>query len=281
MMMRDEDAARHVNLIPDEEPRDMYQHITDRVIDRLKASGDEWADWWLWWTDISRKLIKRPAMTYAYSVTKHGMAQQLVETHSELHADSTWPTDTAARYLAKVIMTVSEETLPRPAAAMAFIRKLAGECADKGKVLEWTSPTGFPWANRYHKSNVKTVHLESRGEYVRHLVADGFKPGVLKQKSMNGAAPNFVHALDASHLIRVVNAAARDGITSIAVVHDSFGCLAPHARTLYWIIREELALLYECDVLADLREAAGSTEPLPTKGSLDTSLLMKSKYAFA
>jgi DNA-directed RNA polymerase, mitochondrial len=97
---------------------------------------------------------------------------------------------------------------------------------------------------------------------------------------MDGAVPNFVHSLDASHLIRVVNAAAREDVTSVAVVHDSFGCLAPHARALYWVIREELALLYECDVLADLREAAGSTEPLPAKGSLDTSLLMKSKYAF-
>ena len=44
-------------------------------------------------------------------------------------------------------------------------------------------------------------------------MGDGFKPGILKRKSMNAAAPNFVHALDASHLIRVVNAAASEGIT--------------------------------------------------------------------
>jgi DNA-directed RNA polymerase len=84
---------------------------------------------------------------------------------------------------------------------------------------------------------------------------------------MNGAAPNFVHALDASHLIRVVNAAASEGITSLAVVHDSFGCLAPQARELHRIIRKQLALLYDWDVLADLREAAGSIEPIPAKGS--------------
>jgi DNA-directed RNA polymerase len=280
MMMRDEDAARHVNLIPDDEPRDIYQLITDRVVERLKGAGDELADWWLWRTDISRKLIKRPAMTFAYSVTKHGMAQQLADVYRELH-ELNEPTDDAARHLAKVIEAVSKEVLPRPAAAMAFIRKLAKERADKEAALEWVTPTGFPWANRYHKSNVKTVHLESRGEYVRHIVADGFKPDIKKRKSMNGAAPNFVHALDASHLIRVVNAAARDGITSVAVVHDSFGCLASHARELHWIIRKELALLYERDVLADLREAAGSMEPLPAKGSLDPSAVQLSKYAFA
>jgi DNA-directed RNA polymerase, mitochondrial len=281
MMMRDESAAEHVNLVPHDEPRDIYQLITDRVVERLKASGDEWADWWLWWTEIKRKLIKRPAMTFAYSVTPYGMAQQIIEAHSELRADSNWPTDVAARYLAKHIMAVSEETLPRPAAAMKFIRKLAEECADKGKILEWVTPTGLPWANRYHEPNVKTVHLELRDEYVRHRVADGFKPDIQKKKAMDGAAPNFVHALDASHLVRVVNAAVLDDTTSIAVVHDSFGCLAPRVPGLHRILRHQLALLYERDVLADLRDAAGSTEPLPAKGSLDPWVVMQSRYPFS
>jgi DNA-directed RNA polymerase len=279
MMMRDEDAGRYVNLIPSDEPQDIYQRITDRVIERLKTAGDEYADWWLW-IGVSRKLVKRPAMTFAYSVTVHGMVQQLVEVYRELHRGSE-PTDAAAWHLAKHIMAAAKEVLPRPAAAMKFIRRLTDERADQGKSLEWITPTGFPWANRYCKSNVKIVHIESRGEYVRHLVGDGFKPGILKGKSMNGAAPNFVHALDASHLIRVVNAAASEGITSLAVVHDSFGCLAPQARELHRIIRKQLALLYDWDVLADLREAAGSIEPIPAKGSLDPWAVLHSEYAFA
>jgi len=115
----------------------------------------------------------------------------------------------------------------------------------------------------------------------RHVVGDGFKPGILKRKSMNAAAPNFVHALDASHLIRVVNAAASEGITSIAVVHDSFGCLAPQAREFHRIIRTQFAELYSRDVLADLQEAAGSSEPIPAKGSLDPWDVLHSEYAFA
>jgi len=98
---------------------------------------------------------------------------------------------------------------------------------------------------------------------------------------MNAAAPNLVHALDASHLIRVVNAAASEGITSIAVVHDSFGSLAPQARELHRIIRTQFAELYSQDVLADLRDAAGSSEPIPAKGSLDPWDVLHSEYAFA
>jgi DNA-directed RNA polymerase len=279
MLMRDEDAGRHVNLMPGDEPQDVYQLITDRVIERLKSASDEDADWWLW-VGIQRKLVKRPAMTFAYSVTVHGMVQQVVEVYREMHRNAE-PTDAAAWYLARHIMAAANEVLQRPAVAMKFIRVLAKHCADEGKALEWTSPTGFPWANRYCKSNVKVIHLESRGEYVRHRVGDGFKPGILKGKSMNGAAPNLVHALDASHLIRVVNAAACEGIASIAVVHDSFGCLAPQARELHRIIRTQFAELYSQDVLADLREAAGSSEPMPAKGLLDPWGVLHSEYTFA
>jgi hypothetical protein len=103
------------------------------------------------------------------------MVEQLVEVYREIHQNAE-PTDAAAWYLAKHIMAAAEEILQRPAVAMKFIRTLAEHCADKGKALDWTSPTGFPWANRYCKSNVKIVHLESRGEYVRHRVGEDSSP---------------------------------------------------------------------------------------------------------
>jgi DNA-directed RNA polymerase len=271
MMMRDENIGRLVNLAPDDEPHDVYQLITDRVIGYLQKTDDIKAGWWLRKV-VTRKLVKRPAMTFAYSASVSGMQDHIEEI--ENGGD--------AFFLAQYVMRACKGTLRQPAKAMGFIRKLAKECTDKSKVLEWTSPTGFPWANRYHKSKIKTVHLELRGEHVRHRVADGYEPSLLKGKSMNSAAPNFVHALDASHLIRVINTAASEGITSIAVVHDSFGCLAPRAYKLHLVIREEMARLYvEHDVLAELRAAAGSSEPLPAGGTLNPWDVQLSSYAFA
>jgi DNA-directed RNA polymerase len=42
-----------------------------------------------------------------------------------------------------------------------------------------------------------------------------------------------------------VNAAEKEGITSIATVHDSFGCLASRAERFRRIIREQFVKLYE------------------------------------
>src|SRR5262249_19509505 len=72
MMMRDEEAGRLVNLTASDAPQDVYQKITDSVRERLKAAGDEKAEWWRG-RGISRKLVKRPAMTFSYNATLHGM----------------------------------------------------------------------------------------------------------------------------------------------------------------------------------------------------------------
>jgi DNA-directed RNA polymerase len=276
--MRDEDAGRYVNLFGDL-PQDLYRLFVDRVIDRLKAAGDEWADWWLW-VGITRELVKQPVMTFPYSVTEYGMRSQIAEAYAKLH-EGAEPTDAARNYLAKHIWVTCKEILPRPAAAMEFIRMLAEERADKNEILQWKTSTGFPVANRHFESKVELVHIESRGEYVRHNVADGYEPNVLKRDAMNAAAPNVVHSLDATLMARVALAADRVGILMFGV-HDSMAFRAPEAREGRVIINREFAKLYsERDVLDDLRKSAGSNLALPDRGSLDPLAVQTSPYAFA
>jgi DNA-directed RNA polymerase len=47
MIMRDEEAGRLVNLTASDEPQDIYQRITDSVLERLGSAGDENAEWWI------------------------------------------------------------------------------------------------------------------------------------------------------------------------------------------------------------------------------------------
>jgi hypothetical protein len=59
------------------------------------------------------------------------------------------------------------------------------------------------------------------------------------------------------NLLLTVNAAVAEGITSIATVHDSFGCLPSRAERFRQIIREQFVKLYEeNDVLAQVLESA-------------------------
>jgi DNA-directed RNA polymerase, mitochondrial len=55
----------------------------------------------------------------------------------------------------------------------------------------------------------------------------------------------------------LVNAAVAQGITSVATVHDSCGCLAPQAERFRRIIREQFVKMYEDhDVLQEVLDWA-------------------------
>lgn len=267
-------------------------------------------EWWLA-RGLTRSIVKRPAMTYAYSATLSGMGAEVAKHLKELGCND-WRTDRErADYLAKLIMAACKDVLVRPTEIMKYLRKLAAYRAKLNQPFEWTTPTGFPWSSTYFEQKHKSVDLWRYGERFSHQnVVVGETRKVWKAKLLNAAAPNFVHAMDACHLMRVTNAAVEEGITSIVGVHDCFGCLATRASRFHRIIRAQFALLYmqyvytlipeekagvelgrqvkHRGVLASLRAAAlgpaaadEARLPIPPAGSLNIYKVQNSEYPFA
>jgi DNA-directed RNA polymerase len=309
-----------VNLTPSELPQDVYQVIADDAFIAI-TEDEEHADLakrFLEWGGDRRKAAKRNVMTYAYSSKKFGMAAQqqvdliqpladkVLDGEAEEHPFEGYqygPYDKhgnqqpskAARFLAHHVYEAIIKRIHKPAEAMEFLQKIARALAHEGKPVQWTTPVGIPWINRYHERIVSRVELflNDGGIKVRTRVSvtTGGKKAIDKAKASNGVAPNFVHALDAAHLMLVANAAKLEGITSMATVHDSFGCLASQANRFNQIIREQFALMYETnDVLkqileratGDLTEANRSKLPaLPTYGDLNLKDILDADFAFA
>jgi DNA-directed RNA polymerase, mitochondrial len=256
---------------------------------------------------ITRKIVKRNVMTYSYGSKVYGMTKQLSEDlmqplskevqlgKLEEHpfADGGY---WASKYLAKHIYDAIEEVIHGPAQAKAFLQKLARAVSHEDKPLQWKTPVGLPWINRYQEVDTKQVKLwlHDRGVRVRYTIklAIGDQAEIDKNGAANGVSPNFVHALDAAHLLRTVNAAVKEGITSLATVHDSFGCLPSRAARFRRLIREEFVRMYtEHDVLAEVYEQARAdlSDPdakrmpsgPPKKGSLEIEQLLDAEFAFA
>ena len=98
--------------------------------------------------------------------------------------------------------------------------------------------------------------------------------------------------MDGSHLRQtVVWSHKRYGITSFALIHDSFGTVAADARKLFMGVRETLVDTYEKhDVIQEfydqfydqLHESQLEKMPaIPAKGSLNLQEILKSEFAFA
>jgi DNA-directed RNA polymerase, mitochondrial len=262
LMTRDKEAGRLVNLTDADEIFDLYKTVEGEVRERLKASDNDEAGWWLAQDRLSRVLVKQPVMTFSYGVTESGAKDQIVDAYKKQHC---WEDGLSqkARYLARLIIEVCCEVLPRPAAAMEYIQGLADYCTKQGKPLHWVSRTGLPIGNRYYKSNISTVEMKIRGVRVRYRVADGWSSEIVGHEARNSAAANFVHSQDAALLIRSANAAVREGITNVVCVHDCFGSTAPRMERFREIINRELGLMYAGRLVRYASYAEGVALGLP------------------
>jgi DNA-directed RNA polymerase len=309
---RSEDAWK-VNLCDREEVHDLYTIVAGGAKGAMALSHDPLAKVVLAYDGDWRKVFKRNTMTTFYGSKGFGMARQhmtdLMEplrrevlkkkrkvhpfgkTFKEQHG--------ASALLAKYASETIARELPLAMKAMDFLQKLAAIMAHAGKPLEWVTPTGLPWSNRYHAPLTYRVKLWMHDQGVRRpyepLIADGCAKPIDRDRAKNGSAPNFVHACDAAHLLLTVNAARSEGITQFALVHDSFGSLPSHAARFQGIIREAFVDMYEQhDVLTevlerakcDLNEHSDRLSALAEMraeltGKLNIKEVLNAKYAFA
>jgi DNA-directed RNA polymerase len=285
---RDADAAVLLNLLPPGAagPQDVYSAVRSHVEVLLGTSN---ADLALLWRKIfealdgreKRKFVKAGVMTYPYGVTENGMIGQVGKAYRERFDEKAPPG--ACKYLAQCIQQAVKDILPHMHKAREYICKLSAACIARGKHLHWVSPSGFPFSNIYQLSDVHDVRTVDGG---RLEVADGVLEQMDDDRAIRAAAPNFVHSLDASHLIRSVLAARESGITDILTVHDCFAVRAGDAARFLDILHRELFLMYvHQDWLGRLR-AKNGIEGLPPpeygdldlEGALDT---LDNEYSFS
>jgi DNA-directed RNA polymerase len=307
------EEGRFVNLTDNDVPQDIYAivaKVARRMVEEDARGQDEkkrkFAQLFLSYKEgkgIDRKLLKRSTMTFCYSSEANGMGDQFfddlmaplqadaVRNRTPHHFGTVKEQAAAARYMGRVAYAAITEVVRKPAEAMDFLKALAGAMAHEGKPVSWVTPAGIPCVNRYHEAQTKTLSLWLHNERIKVTVATGNEAPLLKRKCQQSIAPNWVHSLDAAHLLLTVGACADEGITDIVTVHDSFGCLPAHADRFNLIIREQFVLMYQRhDLLTFLRTTASAQlseanqkrlPQLPTKGKLDLDEVHRAKYAFA
>jgi DNA-directed RNA polymerase len=285
LIARDPETAFMVNVGPHPEtgvwprdPQDVYGLVVAETKKLLLADTNPWASWWISrFKDLgdkdTRKLIKTPAMTFAYSVTQGGMRDHIAEVYRTLrcanshsHYDSSQPEGArdGCSYLAGKIIEACRGLLKEPTRVMEYVQQLAEHRISRGLFLEWVNQSDFPVLHRYHRpKESETINLKTYGVRVRHNLVLAFEDAIWREKTINAAAANLVHSLDAAHLIKVVIHAGKELIRDIITTHDCYYCLAPQATKLNQIIRYEMGEMYRVNVLADLRRRNVDFDILP------------------
>jgi len=191
----------------------------------------------------------------------------------------------AEKICAKVIWEALNETVTSAVDGMQFIQQVASYMAKAGCHLEWETPTGFIVEQREYEYKSRRIKTQLLGNTRFTIAEETNKLDVNKMQS--SSSPNFVHSMDASHLVLAVNAFLDAGFSGIAVIHDDFGTHACDTPKLRDLLRETFVnLYYKNDVLDQFlehNEALLLEEieiPLPASGTLNIKDVLESPYAF-
>lgn len=196
----------------------------------------------------------------------------------------------ASQFMSALIWDAIGDTVIAARAAMQWLQKCAKVVAKEELPVYWTTPVGFRVMQKYNNTKSRRVKTKL-GDAIVKLSLQEEIPTLDKKRMANAISPNFVHSMDATHLIMSVAYALMNGITSFAMIHDSFGTHAANTNLLAACLREAFVDLYsDLDVLEDfrqqiLRQVAEEDEKLipaiPRKGSLDLEAVRQSDFFFA
>lgn len=295
-MLNDEVGGSAVNLTPADKPQDVYQRVADRVEEKLAEQaekGDEMAK--IWKGKVDRGIAKRPVMTTPYGVTFLGMRDQILKELGDRNKDGRYldcdDDFKAATYLAKILEDAIGEVVIASREAMDWLQEVAKIVSKYDLPIKWTTPVGYRVHQYYFKQNNKDIRTYWGTARVRvKLSVNIDTPELNKRKQVAGIAPNFVHSMDASHLMMTINKAREEGIKCFSMIHDSYGTHAADTGNLARILREAFVEQYSNhDVLqkfadeieAQLPEGHEELPPVPSKGTLDLARVIESRYFFA
>lgn len=325
-MLRDEVGAKAVNLKPSDAPQDIYGAVAQVVISKnalymdaeegttftsgsLTLSGSDLCAMASAWDSvgITRGLTKKPVMTLPYGSTRLTCRDSVIDYIVDLEekeaqmavaegraANRVHPFDDngdltpakAYNYMTALIWPSISEVVKAPVVAMQMIRKLARFAAKRNEGLEYPLPTGFILKQKIMATEMLRVRTCLMGDIKMSLQVE---TDIVDEAAMMGAAaPNFVHGHDASHLILTVCHLVDEGVTSIAVIHDSFGTHADNTAKLRHALKSEMVGMYsEGNALQKLldehenRWLVDTGIEVPEQGNFDLNEIMDSDYCFA
>ena len=298
-MLRDAVGGAAVNLTPGDKPADIYQSVGDvctRKLHGLRSLNTEEhggaANWLacfqqVWGEErMNRKLPKKPVMTLPYGST----AQACTETIFRWIQDSApgfFEKSTEFRhalYLSPKLWSSISEVVIAARAAMDWLQNCASILAKAGHPIRYDTPLGFPVRQAVYKYTTRQIESQINGRLQLRIATDTDELDPRKQRQ--GSSPNFVHSIDATHMMMCINAGVEAGMDSFAMIHDDFGVHACDTAAWHKIIREQFVKLHGThDLLASFKaqheERHGITLPeLPAKGTLDIADVLVSPYFF-
>jgi DNA-directed RNA polymerase len=232
---------------------------------------------------ITRKVVKQTVMTNVYGVTFMGAMRQVRRQLNDHFPDlSNEMKKDGALYIARKIFEalgsmfngaheiqywlgdcatrITQSLTPEQIEAMANEALSPSQPAEKGTSTKfdpskkfqttviWTTPLGLPVVQPYRTRKARRVVTSLQ---TVSIVDPSAEDVVSRRKQLQAFPPNFIHSLDATHMIMSANACQDAGLT-FSAVHDSFWTHASDVDSMNSILRDAFVQMHSDDIVGRL-----------------------------
>ncbi|KAI0753612.1 DNA/RNA polymerase [Fomes fomentarius] len=276
----DAEGAAQVNLAAADRPSDVYTYVARMVEESIKEDlKSDHPHAKLLSGKIARKVVKQTVMTTVYGVTFIGARDQIerqLRERGDMLPETCW---LAAAYLArKVLASIGDlfkgakeiqnwlnmcarliaKAIPNDRLVESMTEETTAKRGRASKQprwkkeqmtsVVWTTPLGLPVVQPYRAVKRKQVMTAMQSVYI----SDPNAPSTVNaQKQASAFPPNFIHSLDATHMMLTALECRAQGLT-FASVHDSYWTHPSDIDQMSSIIRETFIALHSSNVLKAL-----------------------------
>ena len=294
-LRRHKQGAELTNLEPADCPKDLYTDVSNMFMETIQKDAYngilEAKDFLAAIKDFleqapgnKRKMIKMPVLATPYGISKKGIAEYFRNVFLDGHFEYERRV-VISEYLAKKLKTSIRKTIRPGTKLMAWFRKIAFKLAKENLPIEWTAPTGFIVVQAEWRTRTRSIPGKpsiTLTEKIRPQKLSGI------QQALKVVA-NFIHSLDAAHLVLTINRlACEENLTHFGVVHDSYAVHGCDILKLNRVLREEFVQMHKNLDLAKFPNrddfmAANKIEfePPPSHEEFDIEEVLKSEYFFS
>ncbi|KAI5953595.1 RPO41 [Candida jiufengensis] len=263
----DVEGANQVNLNPADRPQDVYTYVAKLVENRVKIDaekGDEIAKFLQ--DKIKRKVVKQTVMTNVYGVTFVGALAQIKKQVSQHFGEDQEEIHKFIKYLTVQVFASIRELFENAHLIQDWLGEAAkrisksvsidyGESSGSEHELHssaviWTTPLGLPCVQPYRVNKHHSVKTSVQDVLITNPSGTST---VDARKQQAGFPPNFIHSLDATHMLMTATGCGKLGL-QFASVHDSFWTHAANVDKMNSILREQFVRLHTTDLVQLLRD---------------------------
>ncbi|KAF9951524.1 DNA-directed RNA polymerase [Mortierella alpina] len=280
-------GAQQVNLVPSDSPQDVYSGVAksvERMLETQAAAGVEEAQ--ILVGKVTRKIVKQTVMTNVYGVTFVGaraqienrlretdgipedkvrglstyLTQQVFASLGELftgaRAIQDWLAESARRIAKSVPKSVVNPETDEIQETLTKNNRRKKKKTSKQAIADqqmtsviWTTPLNLPIVQPYRKMEHKQVRTNLQSLTIKDPTQAS---PVNVQKQRTAFPPNFIHSLDATHMLMSAAGCVEAGLT-FASVHDSYWTHACDVEVMNEVLRKQFILLHSNNIMENLQ----------------------------